>query len=330
MLISIVIPVYKVEEYIERCIQSVISQDYQGDLECLLIDDCTPDNSCAIIGNILDKYDGPIKFRLLHHEKNRGLSAARNTGIDNAQGDYIYFLDSDDYITADCISRLAAPLVERNYDIVIGNYSVIGSDEDFPTFRLGDTSLNNNNDIIESYTRYDWYMMAWNKLCNVSFIKKHALYFKEGLIHEDELWSFQFACRANSLRSVHASTYYYCIREESIITSVEEFERLQRTMMLLGLMKDYLVHSKLSNCRYNNFLFDRYARIKNHLVKNISRGIKFDSDLLRTYVDMGAKIGYIVSVKGRLINFLIINSRSRWATKALIAIHKRLVVSHIN
>ena len=94
--VSIVIPVYNVEPYIEECLQSVMRQSYRGEIECILIDDCGTDNSMGIAVQLIEEYNGPIDIKVMHHEHNQGLSAARNTGIDAACGDYIYFLDSDD------------------------------------------------------------------------------------------------------------------------------------------------------------------------------------------------------------------------------------------
>ena len=85
--LSIIIPIYNVEKYIERCLESIISQDTSRyEIECVLINDCTPDNSITIARNIINNYHGNIQFRVLEHEKNKGLSEARNTGIRNATG----------------------------------------------------------------------------------------------------------------------------------------------------------------------------------------------------------------------------------------------------
>ena len=143
MKISIVVPVYNVEAYIEDCLKSVAAQTYKGEIECIIINDCTPDNSCAVIEHFVKEYNGPIEFKLLHHTVNRGLSAARNTGIDVATGDYIYFLDSDDEITPDCLEHLAAPLAENAYDFVIGNYTTIGSNKEFAKLLLKDGEIKN-------------------------------------------------------------------------------------------------------------------------------------------------------------------------------------------
>lgn len=105
MSISIVVPVYNVSLYVERCVRSVMAQTYPV-LECILVDDASPDDSIAKCEKLIAAYDGAISFVVLHHERNRGLSAARNTGTDAAQGDYIYYLDSDDEITPDCIEKV--------------------------------------------------------------------------------------------------------------------------------------------------------------------------------------------------------------------------------
>lgn len=219
MKISIVIPVYNVEPYIEDCLKSVAAQTYNGDIECIIVNDCTPDNSCSIIESFIGDYSGNIQFKLLHHGKNRGLSAARNTGIDAATGEYIYFLDSDDEIAPDCIGHLAEPLKKKKYDFVIGDYKTVGSDTEFPPLLLDEGEITTNEEIRSAYFAGKWYMMAWNKLCNLNFIKQNKLYFKEGIIHEDDLWSFQLSCLAQTMYVVREETYIYKIRNDSITNS---------------------------------------------------------------------------------------------------------------
>ena len=325
MLISIVIPVYKVENYIERCINSVIAQDYQGGLECLLIDDCSPDNSMAIVSKVIDNYVGPISFRVFRHEKNRGLSAARNTGIDNALGEYVYFLDSDDYIASNCISSLATPLSERYYDIVIGNYTVVGSNEEFPPLRLGNKELNSNADVLDSYICRDWYMMAWNKLCSLSFIRKYSLYFKEGIIHEDNLWSFQYACLARSLRCVNVPTYYYCIREGSIMNSSQKLESQRGILLGLRCMIDFVNLYDIALPYSNDYFRKTYINTKNNLVDLIIEGAKLDNKCLNNYRYVSSILKLDESIKAKFLKFLILNSQRIWASMLLKTIHRALV-----
>ena len=216
MKISIVIPVFNVEPYIEDCLKSVASQTYKGDIECIIVNDCTPDGSCAIIERFIENNNGSIEFKLLHHTVNRGLSAARNTGIDAATGEYIYFLDSDDEITTNAIELLTEQLKQKKYDFVIGNYETIGSDIKFPPLLLEHGAIQENENIRNTFFAEQWYMMAWNKLCKLDFLRKEKLYFKEGLLNEDNLWSFQLACTAQSMYVIKEDTYRYKVRESSI------------------------------------------------------------------------------------------------------------------
>lgn len=217
MKITIIIPVYNVEPYIEDCLKSVAAQTYKGNIECIIVNDCTPDGSCAIIERFIKEYNGNIDFKLLHHTKNRGLSAARNTGIDAATGEYIYFLDSDDEITADCIELLTEPLKQKKYDFVIGDYVIIGNKKGIPPLTLEHRAELEGVEIRNSYFSLQWYVMAWNKLCNIEFIRKEKLFFEERLIHEDEIWSFQLACTAQSMYAMKECTYMYKVRETSIM-----------------------------------------------------------------------------------------------------------------
>lgn len=245
MKITIVIPVYNVEAYIEDCLKSVAAQTYKGDIECIIVDDCTPDGSCTIIEHFIKDYDGAIEFKLLHHTVNRGLSAARNTGIDAATGEYVYFLDSDDEITPDCIELLAAPLKKEKYDFVIGDYTTIGHRKGIPPLMLEDNTKLKDEDIRNSYLSGQWYVMAVNKLCNIEFIRKEKLNFKEGLINEDEIWSFQLACTAKSMYVVKKETYKYKIRISSIMGTQNNASRAYALAEVAKKTYDWAIEQKV-------------------------------------------------------------------------------------
>lgn len=227
MFISIVIPVYKVEPYIVRCIESVLCQTYRH-LEVILVDDCSPDRSMELAKGCIEQspLSKDLSFVYLRHDHNRGLSAARNTGMNAASGDYVFFLDSDDEISTDCIEKLVNPLKEELYDLVVGNIQTIGDDQphNYLCLKLADGTALRDADIQNTY-RKSWNMMAQNKLYRMDFLQKEGLRFKEGLIHEDELWSLQIACLAQSLRAVSDFTYLYKIRPGSIITKSTEYKK---------------------------------------------------------------------------------------------------------
>lgn len=219
--VSIVIPVYKVEDYIEKCIYSVIGQTYSGSLECLLIDDCSPDKSIEIVKSIISNYKGKIEFRIITHDNNRGLSAARNTGIKKATGDYVYFLDSDDYIIPECIELMVGMILK--YPTVEMVQSGANSNDSF----LGIENKNIESDYSENkewikktmLKRFIVPITSWNKLINRRFLINNNLFFKEGIIHEDELFNFYLAKHLSKIAFCKKNTYVYIKREGSIMSS---------------------------------------------------------------------------------------------------------------
>ena len=122
--VSIIIPVYNVEAYIEDCIASVMAQDYEQ-LEVLIVDDCTPDESISIVEKMISGYEGSHIYRIIRHAKNGGLSAARNSGLHEASGELIYFLDSDDYICERAISSLVKLYNQTQASVVVGNLKIV-------------------------------------------------------------------------------------------------------------------------------------------------------------------------------------------------------------
>ena len=237
--VSIVIPVYNVAPYIAECIQSVKNQTWKGRLECIFVDDCGKDDSMAVVEKELQGYEGTVDFRILHHEKNRGLSAARNTGLDASTGDYVYFLDSDDEITPDCIELLAQPLEDNEFDLVVGDYRIVGSDMSKPPLLLPDGDCLYGKAVLHSYRRGEWYMLSVNKLYRVDFLRSNHLYFLEGIIHEDELWSFLIACLAKSLYVRGSETYLYKVREGSITVCRDHQRRCESIKVILKEMREF-------------------------------------------------------------------------------------------
>jgi len=212
-MVSVIIPYYNVEGCIRRCIESVARQSWK-DLEVLLIDDCSQDGTKTIVENFIKEYDGPISFRIIEQEKNQGQSAARNRGIEEAKGEYIYFLDSDDYISDDCIEILCREFEkDGNVQMVIGNYKIIGPLYLTP-FQL-QQRVHTSEEIIQEQLRFDIYTMPWNKLVRKDFLLRNNLLFQPGVVHEDNLWSFCSAFCFDKIAVVLKPTYYYMIRQGS-------------------------------------------------------------------------------------------------------------------
>lgn len=224
MKVSVIIPVYNVAPYVECCLKSVMSQTYSGEIECLLVDDGSTDESISIIQRMLSDYTGLICFRLIHHDSNRGLSAARNTGIREATGDYIFFLDSDDDITADCLETLAGLACESpNAQMIVSDYRTNPE-----TKRTGmklevglPSEMRTNDDIANAYLRHWLSITSWNKLMTRSFILDNNLFFQEGIVYEDVLWTFYSIKYLQHIRINKIVTYHYRRRPGSIATSTK-------------------------------------------------------------------------------------------------------------
>ena len=126
--VSIIIPVYNVEPYIEECLNSIANQTVTEGLECIIVDDCGKDNSAALAKRFVEGYHGNVRFSFIQRAENGGLSATRNTGMKAARGEYLYFLDSDDYLIPSAIEKLVS-IADRygGVDLLPALYITYGS-----------------------------------------------------------------------------------------------------------------------------------------------------------------------------------------------------------
>lgn len=219
-LISINIPIFKCEKYILRCLESVKKQKYKN-LELILVNDCTPDGSMVIVQDFLDA-NPEMSIKVIEHTENSGLSVVRNTGINASSGKYIYFLDSDDEITADCIGVLVENVRSTDAQIVIAQNRWINTfdnttkDYGFPT-AASKKYYNSNLEIFSVYSDGGFPSSSWNKLISREFIVSNNIYFVPGLFAQDELWFFHLLLKAETLAIIDDITYLYYLHGESVI-----------------------------------------------------------------------------------------------------------------
>lgn len=218
-----IVPVYNVAPYVEACLQSVMGQTSMGEMECLVVDDCGTDGSMAIVERMLGAYTGPIHFRILRHTRNRGLSAARNTGILAASGEYLFFLDSDDTIAPDCIEKLvsvAGPAAE----MVQGRFDINGDGLARPLGRMGQAIHAEGNAEARAclFRQRRIADTVWNKLVRRSFILEHDLLFREGVLHEDFMWKHDVLKCVGDIWLLPDITYHYRRRPGSIMTGTDK------------------------------------------------------------------------------------------------------------
>lgn len=229
MKISIIVPVYNVSNYIERCLESVISQG-MSDIECILVDDCGQDDSVEKVLGFINRYKGTdILFKILHHERNRGLSAARNTGVEHASGDYVLFLDSDDQLASGALSNLYRLVIKYgDVDIVQGIYSRNGIDIAKHYFK---DEYYEGNAAQDAYLYNEICLTAWNKLVKLSLAKQTL--FIEGIINEDNPWNFLLFKKLRRLCVCKEITYIYNITPNSIMSSTSYKERSIKSFMVV-------------------------------------------------------------------------------------------------
>lgn len=251
-LISVIVPIYNAAPYILRCLESIVAQSYQP-IECLLIDDCGTDDSMQLVDQFITHYDGYIHFYIIHHEQNIGLSGARNTGMKAANGDYIYFLDSDDAITPNCIETLTN-LAEKypNADYVQGNI-VTGAkqlmegtiDPDIPEFC-------EEKQLLESIILCKTHRTAWNRLIKRSFLENNSLFFPVGLLMEDHYWTYFVSKHAHAVAFTYKGTYLYYNNDGSIVNSTSKTSLIKRYSSYIAIIdtivSDILQRNDIQSC----------------------------------------------------------------------------------
>lgn len=262
-LVSIIVPVYNVEKYLIECLNSLVNQTYSN-IEVLLIDDGSKDSS----GEICDDFAAKYKNVYSYHKKNSGLGLTRNYGMSLIKGEYVTFVDSDDYLDKDAISCLVAGLDKGKNDTVIGGFtkvsdtgkklyvekysSQIFAEKDIYTkllVKMLGSSPNNHDSIRPS---------VWNTLYSVNIIKKNKLSFvsERELISEDIVWDTDYYRFCKSVQLISAATYYYRLNPTSL-TQVYKEDRFQKNVYFFECMTKKLRDSII------------YEEAKQRLSKNL-------------------------------------------------------------
>ena len=287
MKTSIIIPVYNVEKYLENCIKSVLP--LKSELEILLIDDGSTDQSGKICDSLAEKDD---RIRVIHKE-NGGLSDARNVGIENSTGDYLMFLDSDDFLDTKETERLLSKITD-NTDAAIGLYREfyegenLYRDESCVSF-LQNTSVMIANDFLKIVPKdgKSCYLTAWRFIVKREVILKNNLYFFKGIYHEDEEWAprLLFACDKINV----TDCFFYCYRQarEGSIMGTVKPKRVWDTFTILEHNKRLLEQKSLDFAQ-REFLLCRMAalfcnNVINSYVLNRNDSVKAFNELKKYY-----------------------------------------------
>ena len=220
-LISVIVPIYNVERYLEKCIHSILNQTYQN-LEIILVDDGSPDNC----GAICDQYSAVEQRIKVIHKQNGGLSDARNKGIDAATGEFLVFVDSDDAILSEMIEKLYRRIVIDQSDMAFCGYKQVNLyGELLSEVALPDKVLTGFDALKVSYESLGvLYTITWNKL-----YKRHlfqSIRFPVGKYHEDEYTSYLIIDQCSRISIIREALYIYYQRADSIMQEVYSVKRL--------------------------------------------------------------------------------------------------------
>lgn len=227
--LSIIIPIYKVEKYIGRCLETVILQENANtSIECILVNDCTPDNSMDIISQKLKNYNGKINFVIKNLPMNSGISVARNEGLAIAKGEYLMFIDSDDRLQSDAITYFIEGLTkmasDKSMDVVLGNTFICKNHEAAMSFDNNNPFVidNSEGEGLRRLMKRELYHTAWNKLIRRDFLMEYHLLFENGIIDEDLLWSYQVFLHARYILVMPKVTYIYEDNPGSIVNTTSQ------------------------------------------------------------------------------------------------------------
>ena len=212
-LISVIVPVYKVEPYLDRCVQSIVGQTYKN-LEIILVDDGSPDN-CPAMCDAWAERDSRVR---VIHKTNGGLSDARNAGMDAATGEYIAFVDSDDWIEPVMYEELLKRSKSTGSDIVSCDAVRVWADgtPSKKMVRVAEDRVMNKSEAMQALIQASSLIQTvWNKLYK-SFVAK-KIQFEKGKLHEDEFWSWQVVAQASRVATTSGAYYNYFQRPNSIM-----------------------------------------------------------------------------------------------------------------
>ena len=253
-MISVIVPVYRVEHYLEECLDSIAKQTYT-EFEVLMVDDCSPDNSRAICGQYAAK---DSRFLLLSRESNGGPSAARNTGLREARGAYIAFVDSDDRIAPDYLEVLLESMIANGSDIAVCGISQVLLSGKVLRRRAESRCFEREEAIVEMLCQRSFDTSAWGKLYSRKALE--GVFFTEGILYEDLDIMYLVFERCRKISYTDDTSYYYLHHKNSILRggfSERQFDALKAAQRIMDHYSERggsLYQAAVRRYVYSNFM----------------------------------------------------------------------------
>ena len=308
-LVSIIVPIYNVEPYMEKCIDTIIEQSYKK-LEIILVDDGSTDNS----GKIADMYikkDSRIK---VIHKINGGLSDARNAGMEQAKGKYICFIDSDDFIEKDMIKNMINKINSLNVDVIIGGYYVDFEDKNGNLKKRRVKKFEKEGYFDKNIVNQEVLGMlgyAWNKMYRLDFLKNNNFYFVKGLsLVEDTEFNSRVLAKAKI--GLDAGIYNHYIQRNRETLGNKKYDNLLELNIRLSKCHEYLLRSwktseeKIEEIKIKDYLSILKGYIKNKALEDIKYSKSIIEDLLKNNeINKAVNINKYKNIKDRVFCFLV-------------------------
>lgn len=288
--ISVIVPIYKVEDYLHRCVDSIINQTYTN-LEIILVDDGSPDD-CPMICDEYAEKDNRIR---VVHKKNGGLSDARNAGIDIATGEYIMFIDSDDFVDIEMMESMMKNMIDNNVDMVVCNIKYVYEDREVVKYNQADRILD-RYEAMEEYLKDGVVQaVAWNKLYKKSLI--NDMRYKVGKTNEDEFFTYKVVDKTDKIYYNSRSFYNYIQRDSSIMGkySIKRLDGVEASYERLNFIKErypdlYEKEKKtfINLCIYSYQMILKEPNLDKNkqgrkILNNYTKKIKFNKTELKNY-----------------------------------------------
>lgn len=238
MLVTIITPLYKVADFIERCAVSLFEQTY-SQIEYVFVDDCSPDNSVQVLEEVVSRYpkrSGNVK--IIRHHVNKGVAAARNSGIENATGDYVYYVDADDWLEKDAIEKMVLAAERNNADIVaVGWYLSLTKNErnmPMPNYTDAESAL---RAMLSGQMRWN----LWLYMIRRSIYDNHGFRYIEGEnVGEDMYMLIRLFAQSASIVFIKEPLYHYIRQNVNSITQMRPVDQLKRLFVNLAAAEEYL------------------------------------------------------------------------------------------
>lgn len=292
-LMSIIIPVYNVEKYLKQCLDSVIAQKYNN-YEIILVDDGSTDDSPNICNEYADKYQNIRCF----HKENGGLSSARNYGVDRMNGEYVLFLDSDDYWDdSEFLYKISNILKKEDYDIIV--FGMKKYFEDSKCFCNPQFKFDNNTSIYELIKYNKFKASACNKIIKSEILKKNNIVFPLGLKSEDIKWTYEVLKNSKNIYALKENIYVYRQRGGSITKTIKEQNILDMISMFKFCYEDCIKCNNSNKEVLLSYIAYEYCVALGLVscIKNVQKSTK------HCLYDMKYFLKYRISKKVKLVHF---------------------------